>query len=176
MSRDRQQDSKFSKPLAEHFFGVVMPRKTNVAKALSGTLRTDRLKGIASKHLTVAPPPAGMSSRAATEWVRVAPLVVSLGLLSGSDLRALELLAETLATEAQLRETLDREGLTIATGTGGSKAHPALRALSDARAQAARLLDAFGLSPRGRQAIDAPPPLPAENPYAAFVKSVRPQR
>lgn len=154
-----------------------MPRKTNVAKALSGTLRTDRLKGIASKHLAVAPPPpAGMSSRAATEWVRVAPLVVSLGLLSESDLRALELLAETLATEAQLRETLDREGLTIATGTGGSKAHPALRALSDARAQAARLLDAFGLSPRGRQAIDAPPPLPAENPYAAFVKSVRPQR
>ncbi|WP_232429876.1 phage terminase small subunit P27 family [Burkholderia ubonensis] len=137
-------------------------------------MRTDRLKGIAADQLTVAPPPPdGMSSRAAAEWDRVAPLVVSLGLLNASDLRALELLAETLATEAQLRETLDREGLTIATGTGGSKAHPAL---SDARAQAARLLDAFGLSPRGRQAIDAPPPLPAENPYAAFVKSVRPQR
>ncbi|WP_232435689.1 P27 family phage terminase small subunit [Burkholderia ubonensis] len=99
-------------------------------------MRTDRLKGIAADQLTVAPPPPdGMSSRAAAEWDRVAPLVVSLGLLNASDLRALELLAETLATEAQLRETLDREGLTIATGTGGSKAHPALR---DARAQAAR--------------------------------------
>lgn len=153
-----------------------MPQKSNAAKALSGTLRADRLKGITTDQLTVAPPPPpGMSSRAAAEWVRVAPLVVSLGLLSASDLRALELLAETLATEAQLRETLDREGLTIATGTGGSKAHPALRALSDARAQAARLLDAFGLSPRGRQAIDAPPPMPADNPYAAFVKRTRPQ-
>ncbi|HDR8861634.1 TPA: phage terminase small subunit P27 family [Burkholderia territorii] len=153
-----------------------MPRKSNATKALAGTLRADRLKGISADQLTVAPPPPdSMSSRAAAEWVRVAPLVVSLGLLSASDLRALELLAETLATEAQLRETLDREGLTIATGTGGSKAHPALRALSDARAQAARLLDAFGLSPRGRQAIDAPPPLPADNPYAAFVKPARGQ-
>ncbi|HDR9189141.1 TPA: phage terminase small subunit P27 family [Burkholderia cepacia] len=154
-----------------------MPQKSNAAKALSGTLRADRLKGVAADQLTVAPPsPDGMSSRAAAEWDRVAPLVVSLGLLSASDLRALELLAETLATEAQLRETLDREGLTIATGTGGSKAHPALRALSDARAQASRLLDAFGLSPRGRQAIDAPPPLPVENPYAAFVKPTRSSR
>ncbi|MDN7458178.1 MULTISPECIES: phage terminase small subunit P27 family [Burkholderia] len=153
-----------------------MPRKSNAIKALAGTLRADRLKGIAAEQLDIAPPPpAGMSSRAAAEWVRVAPLVVSLGLLSASDLRALELLAETLATEVRLRETLDREGLTIATGTGGSKAHPALRALSDARAQAARLLDAFGLSPRGRQAIDAPPPVPADNPYAAFVKSTRGQ-
>lgn len=154
-----------------------MPRKSNATKALAGTLRADRLKGIASEQLGTAPPPPGsLSLRAVVEWKRVAPLVVSLGLLTASDLRALELLAETLATEAQLRETLDREGLTISTGTGGSTAHPALRALSDARAQAARLLDAFSLSPRGRQAIDAPPPLPAENPYAAFVKSVRPQR
>lgn len=151
-----------------------MPRKSNVTKALTGTLRADRLKGIAADHFDVAPPPPdGMSSRAAAEWTRVAPLVVSLGLLTASDLRALELLVEMLATEAQLRETLDREGLTIATGAGGSKAHPALRALSDARTQAARLLDAFGLSPRGRQAIDAPPPLPADNPYAAFVKQTR---
>ncbi|MFP3506525.1 phage terminase small subunit P27 family [Burkholderia sp. SIMBA_062] len=154
-----------------------MPRKSNTTKALSRTLRADRLKGIAAEQLDEAPPPPdGVSYRAATEWTRVAPLVMSLGLLTASDLRALELLAETLATEAQLRETLDREGLTIATGSGESKAHPALRALSDARAQSARLLDAFGLSPRERQAIDAPPPLPAENPYAAFVKSVRPQR
>ncbi|WP_080429495.1 phage terminase small subunit P27 family [Burkholderia ubonensis] len=153
-----------------------MPRKSNVTKALAATLRADRLKGIAAEQLDTAPsPPNCLSSRAVVEWNRVAPLVVSLGLLTVSDLRAFELLTETLATEAQLRETLDREGLTIATGSGGSKAHPALRALSDARAQAARLLDAFGLSPRGRQAIDAPPPLPADNPYAAFVKPARGQ-
>ncbi|ABK08072.1 MULTISPECIES: phage terminase small subunit P27 family [Burkholderia cepacia complex] len=154
-----------------------MPRKSNATKALTGTLRGDRLKGVAAEQLDTAPPPPdSLSLRAVIEWQRVAPLVVSLGLLTASDLRALELLAETLATEAQLRETLDREGLTIATGTGGSKAHPALRALSDARAQASRLLDAFGLSPRGRQAIDAPPPLPPDNPYAAFVKSARSSR
>ncbi|WP_254609085.1 P27 family phage terminase small subunit [Burkholderia lata] len=68
-----------------------------------------------------------------------------------------------------MRETLNREGLTIVTGSGGSKAHPALRALSDACAQAARLFDAFGLSPRGQQVIDTPPPSPVENPYATFV-------
>lgn len=92
-----------------------------ITKALAGTLRADRLKGIATDQLDVSPAP-------------------------------------------------DREGLTIATGSGESEADPALRGLSDARAQAARPLEAFGLSRRGRQVIDALPPSPVENPHTAFVK------
>lgn len=111
------------------------PRAERITKAQAGTLRADRLKGIAADQLDLAPPPDGMSSRTAGEWTRVAPLVVSLGLLTASDLRGLEVLADTLATKAQLRETLNREGLTVATGPGGSNVHPALRALSAARAQ-----------------------------------------
>lgn len=59
-----------------------------ITKALAGTLRADRLKGIAADQLDVAPPLDGMSSRAAAEWTWVAPLVESLGLLTASDLRA----------------------------------------------------------------------------------------
>ena len=62
-------------------------------------MHANRLKGIAADQLDIALLPDDMSSRAAAEWKRVAPLVVSLNLLTASDLRALELLAETLATE-----------------------------------------------------------------------------
>lgn len=70
-----------------------------ITKAPTGTLRTNRLKGIAANQLDVASSPDGVSSRAAAEWKQVSPLVVSLSLLTASDLRALELLVETLATE-----------------------------------------------------------------------------
>ncbi|MGH8730051.1 MAG: P27 family phage terminase small subunit [Burkholderiales bacterium] len=38
------------------------------------------------------------------------------------------------------------------------KAHPALKALETCRAQAHRMLESFGLSPRSRQGVDIAPP------------------
>ncbi|MFL9979731.1 phage terminase small subunit P27 family [Paraburkholderia graminis] len=152
-----------------------MPRKSNATKAISGTLRTDRLKGAAAaERMDKTPPAPGyLSARAKEEWARVAPQTVALQTLARSDLRALELLAETLADEATLRETIGREGLTIPTGTGGSKAHPGLRALNDARMRSMQLLNAFGLTPLGRQAIDAAPAPKKENRFAGFAKPTR---
>lgn len=65
--------------------------------------------------------------------MRIASLVVGLGLLTASDLRVLERLAENFAAEVQLREMPDREGWAISTGTNCSNAHRTLRAVSDAR-------------------------------------------
>ncbi|MGN4108086.1 phage terminase small subunit P27 family [Burkholderia gladioli] len=155
-----------------------MPRKTNASKALSGTLRTDRLKGAtAARQLVDAPAaPDHLSGRAKMEWDRIAPQAVALRILAESDLRGLELLAETLATEFELRATLAREGITIATGTGSSKAHPALRALNDARNQSKQLLHVYGLTPLGRQAIDAAPANNEKpNPFAKFVQPTKTQ-
>lgn len=85
---------------------------------------------------------------------------VGIGTLTQADLRAFELLAVTLAAEAEAREVIQREGLTVLTADGGRKPHPAVRIAETARAQAARLLSGFGLCPKGRQSLDPPPPPP----------------
>jgi P27 family predicted phage terminase small subunit len=71
------------------------------------------------------------------------------------------LLCETLASEAELRELLKKEGLTIPGADGNLKAHPAVKMLEMSRNQAHRLLNDFGLTPRAREGVAiAPPPTP----------------
>src|SRR4051812_1263430 len=94
-------------------------------KNLRGTARNDRLPmRTALDRLRTAPAaPAHLSERARVEWKGLARVCVELGVLTNSDLRALELLCECLGTEAELRETLKAEGLTIAGAGQNSKAH-----------------------------------------------------
>jgi P27 family predicted phage terminase small subunit len=106
-------------------------------------------------RLTRTPaPPTSLSPRAAQFWKRLVPLCVRLKTVRTADMPALELLAAVLATEAEARERLDREGMTTSTGAGGLKPHPCLRVAETARNQALALLDRFGLTPRSRKAID----------------------
>jgi P27 family predicted phage terminase small subunit len=137
-------------------------KKSVALKLLRGTERPDRRpKRDFSARLTRAPsPPSHLSELAAAEWRRLAPVSVSLGTLTAADMRGFELLCETLASETAARAALAREGVTVRTVGGGLKPHPSVRVLETARAQAARLLDSFGLTPRGRQSLDTPPPLP----------------
>jgi P27 family predicted phage terminase small subunit len=98
------------------------------------------------------PPPEHLSERAAAQWKRVAALCVRLKTLREADLPALELLVNALATEQEARELL-KGGVTVNTGAGGVKPHPAVRMAETARAQAIALLDRFGLTPRGRKGV-----------------------
>ena len=91
------------------------------------------------------------SPGARAEWGRVAPFAVALGSYAGTDERALALCCESLGQESILREVLGREGYTIETGAGGSKARPAAKQLSDAQARSATLLASFGLTPKSRK-------------------------
>jgi P27 family predicted phage terminase small subunit len=145
-------------------------RKSNLLKLMRGTAREDRKpKRDFARRLYRAPlPPSHLSARAASEWRGLARAAVSLGTLTGADLRAFELLAVTLATESEARDVLAREGLTVPTAGGGRKAHPGLRTAETARAQAATLLAAFGLTPRGRQSVDVLPPSPAGDLSAKY--------
>jgi P27 family predicted phage terminase small subunit len=138
-------------------------RKSSTSKHVTRTTRRDRQpRRDFARRLNRAPvPPESLSQGAKAEWERLAPAAVGIGALTAADLRAFELLCVTLATEAEARAVIDREGLTIVAGTGGRKAHPAVRLAETARAQAAQLLTAFGLTPRGRQSIDPPPPPPS---------------
>jgi P27 family predicted phage terminase small subunit len=103
-------------------------------------------------------PPAHLSPRAAAEWRRLAPVAFALGTLAEADLRAFELLAETLATEAAARAVVEREGHAVPTAGGGAKPRPEVRVMETARVQAAKLLAEFGLTPRGRRGLDLPRP------------------
>lgn len=107
----------------------------------------------------VAPkPPAWLSKGARVEWRRLAPVAFNLGSLKFADMRAFGLLCETLAQAEDARRTIARDGMTIAAGSGGRKAHPALRVLATAQAQAAKLMAEFGLTPAARSRARFDPP------------------
>lgn len=143
-----------------------MPARTSKQrKQLAGTNRRDREKAGSSKRLSSTPPaPGHLTERARDEWERLAPIAHDNGYLGRSDLRAFELLTEALATESEMRETIQREGITIMGGTG-PKAHPALKAMETARNQATRLLIEFGLTPRARGSVDPVPEESKTNPF-----------
>jgi P27 family predicted phage terminase small subunit len=138
-------------------------RRNRVAPAHAPLEATDRLS-------TACLPDPNLSEKAKLEWERILPVLVRLGTATVADVRALELCCEALASEKALREVLEVEGLLVQGGSGGMKAHPALKALETTRSQAHRLLSDFGLTPRGRQHIDAIPPVRSENPFAALIK------
>jgi P27 family predicted phage terminase small subunit len=134
-------------------------RTSTVTKLLRGTDRADRKpkRDFAARLNRAPPPPAHLSERAQGEWKAVGKAAVGVGTLTQGDLRAFELLAVTLATEAEAREVIAAEGMTVNTGDGGKKPHPAVRMMETARTQAASLLAAFGLTPKSRQSIDQAP-------------------
>ncbi len=60
-------------------------------------------------------------------------------------------------TEAEARAVVEAEGCATTTAGGGAKSRPEVRVMEMARAQAARLLAEFGLTPKGRRGLDPPP-------------------
>jgi P27 family predicted phage terminase small subunit len=148
------------------------PGLSRATKALRGTLRAPSgAAPAAGERLTVPPPPpAGLGAEAAEEWRALAPVLVAAGTLAASDLRALRLLCETLATEAGARAVVGAEGFTVPTADGGQKPHPAVRIMETSRAQAAALLRDFGLTPRARGTVDAAPGPLGDDPAAAFFR------
>lgn len=134
-----------------------MPARTPRSdKILKGTDQPCRRPRPVYEPLTEVPdPPDYLSESAVPEWHRVAGVATAIG-IAETDIRALAMLSETLATEAHLRAAIEQDGITIEAGSGGRKAHPGLAALAQARQQAGNLLAAFGLTPKGRQALPEP--------------------
>jgi P27 family predicted phage terminase small subunit len=98
-----------------------------------------------------------LSAEAKKEWRLLAPIAHEFGMLTPADLRAFELLCETLATGRTADTTVRAEGMTLSTASGSRRAHPAIAVGRDARAAAARMLADFGLTPKGRMGIDPAP-------------------
>jgi P27 family predicted phage terminase small subunit len=73
--------------------------------------------------------------------------------------RLLHLACETWDRCQQAREAIDRDGLTIATGDGGMKAHPAVAIERDARLAFARLVRELDLDAGAPSSGTRPPAL-----------------
>ena len=136
-------------------------RRSSRLKGLLGTDRADRKPAASPIEQPARRPsaPSELSAGAAQEWRRLAPVAHAAGTLTKADVCAFGMLCETLSTERQAREVIEREGMVTSTAAGGAKPHPAVRIMENARSQAVALLAQFGLTPRGRQSID-PAPLP----------------
>lgn len=134
---------------------MTRPRLPVTTKAITGTKRSGRAAPAtaADALATLPPPPKHLSGPAAGEWARLAPIVSGLGTVSAADLRAFEMLCATLATASDAEATVREEGMTMPTGGGGVRSHPAVKVMETARGQAARLLEQFGLTPKARNYV-----------------------
>src|SRR4051812_8319496 len=111
--------------------------KSERLKTLQGTARPGRARADphACESLMEAPPaPAYLTPSAAGEWDRLASILVERSVLTRGDLRALELLAETLASCRAFAVAVATDG-TLIESARGRKANPALAGLGTARAQ-----------------------------------------
>ena len=144
-------------------------------KCLTGTMRGSRKLAVASgERLTNVPPaPAALSPLARVEWAALATELVEAGMLRRLDLRALRLLAETLGSVAELAALVAVEGATLPGAAGARKGHPALMALGAARSLARQMLADFGMTPRGKGAVEAVPETPPPGKPASGLASFR---
>lgn len=161
------------------------PRLPTETKRLRGTLRHD----LRNSREPVPPPamprpPDHLAGFARTVWMRYAPMLHKMGVLSLADALALEHLCETEAECRDLRAVLAKEGRTIrpplqnTAGTlqtdpdgypvlGAAKMHPAVAALDAADRRMKGWLSLFGLTPADRSRVHAEPP-PAKHDPDAF--------
>ena len=106
--------------------------------------------------MTTAPEPPAHLRPETADWWRA---VLADYELEGHHLRLLQSAAETWDRLQQAREMIDRDGLTIATGDGGLKAHPAVAIERDARLAFARLVRELDLDTGAPSGGTRPPAL-----------------
>ena len=99
--------------------------------------------------------PRWLSATAKAEWKRMAPALISRGLLTGGDVAAFAAYCEAYADVQN--STAEIEGLTCTTvvnpTSGAIRMHPAYEARGRAMTQLLRFLSVFGLSPASRERL-----------------------
>ncbi|SDO29469.1 phage terminase, small subunit, putative, P27 family [Halomonas shengliensis] len=118
------------------------------------------------EELTEAPaPPEWMDPIGQAAWRELAPWLVKVKILTGSDLHVLETYCEAYATWRAAVEEVARTGLTVETAMGGISKNPALTAKNEAHRQMTVSGSALGLTPADRARLAVPGAKDAENPF-----------
>ena len=102
-------------------------------------------------------PPVELSALAREEWGRIAPILDRARVLTEADGAALALYCETFAQWVDTGRRVKRQGMLLPTAAGGLKLNPLVAVNSKARADAARLLAEFGLTPSSRTRVHVLP-------------------
>ncbi len=95
----------------------------------------------------IPPPPENLSAAAREHWLELIPVIFELRTARPADIPALVLLVEMRADLDALQSAIESDGITTEAGSGGKKAHPALRSLEATRRQVESMMDRFGLLP-----------------------------
>ena len=130
---------------------------------LRGSYRRDRHGQAPQAPPLVDPPkpPDWLPADGRLEWDRVAPRLVTLGLLTDLDVMALTAYCAAVATWRAASQQVAVEGVTVPTGRGdGVTTHPAVRTAQRAELAMLRWSAELGLTPasRGRLGVAAPEP------------------
>lgn len=90
--------------------------------------------------------PEGLTEREMKHWHRLAPKAIAAEDLHSGNVDRFKCLCRILALVEAASEEIQRDGVTIETGSGSRRPHPACAVLMQAQKQADDLLGRFGLS------------------------------
>lgn len=169
---------------------MARPRKPDYLKVIAGTARPHRMnKDAPTPARECPPPPPHISDKAKSAWMEAAAIADRMGVLTGADVLALEMLAEAIADIRAARASLaspmimrskDSNGNEVEEivseagdryywthGTSAMKrARPEIADISDADRRIAMWCAKFGMSPSDRARVKAGKP--ETNDFAEF--------
>lgn len=130
--------------------------KTASQRAAEGKSRADRASEPPKAPAGAPAQPAGLDRRAAAAWKQLVRELESIGLLAKSDSGTMEACAVAIGRARECRTRVNRDGIMTRGSTGQLVAHPALKLERELWAQAARLLEALGLTAASRLRMQMP--------------------
>lgn len=136
--------------------------KPTALKLVQGTLRKGRVNEAEPQPDPALPdPPAHLCADALTEWRRVAPRLLALGVISRLDRAVLAAYCQAYGRWVQAEEALERfakrdpatRGLMIKTQAGNAIQNPLVGAANKAMADMQRFAAELGITPASRASI-----------------------
>lgn len=113
-------------------------------------------------------PPSHLSALERRYWRQLTKITTKAGLLTAGDHYMLSLCCNALAIAQKASVQLAKEELTVTLSNGVVAANPLIGILNKARADAAKLLAEFGLSPSARQRV-LMDTTDEDDPFGAFL-------
>ena len=146
------------------------PKPTRL-KALSGTLRSDRLNPNEPEARPAIPRcPEHLGPEAKREWRRLAPQLARMGLLCRIDRAALALFCQAWERWVKAEEALKRYGVMVKSPNGFPMQSPYLAVANKAMEQMRALLAEFGMSPSSRTRVHATPQADEQDEFEQWMR------
>ena len=117
--------------------------------------------------------PGDLGPIAAAEWDRILFLLEKTRLLQLVDGQALSIYCKCIELEQQAYRALQEAGSLTYESRGAIIPRPEIAVAEKARAQAMRILEQFGCTPKSRDKIKMPPPAPATEGRIARLMKIK---